>query len=67
MKNGFATSSYAAHLIEHAARFRDKTGKGKVSTQIVALLLAQPGMPILRKMNVTTAGDSICTISTLAL
>jgi len=61
MKNGFATSSYAARLIEHAARFRDKTGRGKVSTEPVALLLAHPGTPILSKMNVATAGDSICT------
>ena len=62
MKNDFAISTYAARWIEHVARFQDKTGKGKVSTETVALLLAQPGMPILRKMNVTTAGDSICTI-----
>lgn len=62
MKNGFAPSSYAARRIEYAARFHDKTGNGNVSTQIVALLLAQPGKPILRKMNVTTAGDSIYTI-----
>lgn len=62
MKNGFATSSYAARLIEHAARFRDKTGRGKVSTEPVALLLAHPGTPILSKMNVATAADSIYTI-----
>ncbi len=62
MKNGFATSSYAARLIEYAARFHHKTGKGKVSTQTVALLLAQPGTPILSKMNVAIAADSISTI-----
>ena len=61
MKNGFATSSYAARLIEYAARFHHKTGKGKASTQTVALLLAHPGTPILRKMNVATATDSIST------
>ena len=62
MKNGFATSSYPARRIENAAPFHDKTGKAKVSTPTVALLLAHPGTPILRKMNVTTAGDRICTI-----
>jgi len=62
MKNGFATSSYAARLIEHAARFRDKTGRGKVSTEPVASILAHPGTPILSKMNVESAGDRIYTI-----
>ena len=62
MKNGFATSSDAARLIEHAARFRNKTGKGKTSTETVALILAQPGKPILHKMNVATAGNGVCTI-----
>jgi hypothetical protein len=61
MKNGFATSSYAARRIEYAARFRHKTGKAKVSTQTVALLLAHPGTPILSKMNVATAANSIYT------
>jgi len=40
MKNGFATSSCTTRLIEHAARFLDKTGKGKISTETVALILA---------------------------
>ena len=62
MKNDFAISSYAARRTEYAARFHHKTGKGKASTQTVASLLAHPGTPILRKMNVTTAGDRICTI-----
>ncbi len=59
MKNGFAISSYAACLIEHAARFWDTTGKGKISTETVALILAQPGKPILRKMNVASAGNAV--------
>jgi hypothetical protein len=62
MKNGFQTSSHAARLIEHACRFRNKTGKGQISTNTVALILAQPGKPILRKMNVASAGDWVCTI-----
>ncbi|MEK7876031.1 MAG: hypothetical protein AAB325_07590 [Pseudomonadota bacterium] len=62
MKNGFATSSYPARRIEYVTRFHDKTGKAKVSTQTVALILAHPGTPILSKMNVATARDSICTI-----
>ena len=61
MKNGFASSSYAARVIEHACRFRGKTGKGQVSTNTVALILAQPGKPILHKMNVASAGDWVCT------
>ena len=62
MKNGFATSSYAARLIEHAARLRNKTGKGKVSTETVVLILAQSGKPILSKLDVASAGDGVCTI-----
>ncbi len=62
MKNDFAISSYAARRIEYATRFHHKTGKGKVSTQTVASLLALPGTPILGKMNVAAAADSVCTI-----
>jgi hypothetical protein len=62
MKNGFATLSYAACRIEYAARFHHNIGKGKVSIQAVALLLAHPRTPILRKMNVATAGDCVCAI-----
>jgi hypothetical protein len=62
MKNGFATSSDAARLIEHACRFRDKTGKGQISIDTVALILAQPDKPILRKMNVASAAHWVCTI-----
>src|SRR5450759_3486321 len=62
MKNSFATSSYAARRIEHTARFRDKTGKGKISTETVAFILVQPGKPILRKMDVASAGNGVHTI-----
>ena len=46
MKHGFPTASRVAHLIERAAgaaRFRGKTGKGKLSTEALALILAHPG------------------------
>ena len=49
-------------VIEHAARFWDKTDKGKISIQTVALILAQPGKPILRKMDVASDGNEVCTI-----
>jgi vacuolar-type H+-ATPase subunit B/Vma2 len=61
MKNSFVTSSYAARLIEHACRFRGETAKVQVSTNTVALILAQPGKPILHKVNVASAGDCVCT------
>ena len=63
MKNGFASPSYAARLIAHACPFRGKTAKAQVSTDTVALILAPPGKPILRKMNVASARDWVCTFS----
>ena len=63
MKNGFATTSYAARLIEHAAQLRNKTGKGKTSTETVAMILALPGKPILRKMDVASAGTGLVRFS----
>ena len=49
MKHGVFVALCVVRLIEHAAceaRFRNKTGKGRISTAAFASILAHPGKPI---------------------
>jgi hypothetical protein len=61
MKHGFPIASCAVRWIEHAARFQGKTGKGEISTDALALILAHPGKPISPETSVDGVG---CRIST---
>ena len=66
MKHGFPTASCVARLIERAAcaaRFQGKTGKGKLSTETLALILAHPGEPIFPETGVAGASCPIFAIS----
>ena len=66
MKHEFPTASCVARLIERAAcaaRFRGKTGKGKISTEALALILAHPGEPIFPETGVGGAGCRVSAIS----
>ena len=66
MKHEFPTASCIARLIERAAcaaRFRGKTGKGKISTEALALILTHPGEPIFPE---TGVGDAGCRVSVIS-
>ena len=66
MKHEFPTASCVARLIERAAcaaRFRGKTGKGKISTEALALILAHPGEAIFPETGVGGAGCRVSAIS----
>ena len=62
MKHGFPTAACGARLIERAARFRGKTGKGEISTEALALILVHPGKPISPEPSVEGLGCRISTI-----
>jgi hypothetical protein len=62
MKNGSATSANAPRVIERVVRFPGKTGKGKISPNTFASILAHPGKPISRELDVATAGGRVCRI-----
>ncbi len=62
MENGVPIAVSAARVIQRDVRIRDKTGKGKVSPNTFASILAHPGKPISRKLAVAGVGDAVCTI-----
>ena len=66
MKHGFLGASCVARLIERAAcaaRFRGKTGKGEISTEASASILAYPGEPSFLETRVAGAEGRISVIS----
>ena len=66
MKHGFPTASCVAHRIERAAcaaRSRGKTGKGEISTEASALILAHPGEPISPETGIAGASCPVSVIS----
>ena len=66
MEHLFPSAVGVARWIERsarAARFRDKMGKGKTSTEAFALILAHPGEPILRNTSRAGARCRNCAIS----
>lgn len=56
MKPGASSAASVAHLIARAARGEDKTGEGKVSTEVIASILGLPGEPIFSKPGVRSTG-----------
>ena len=66
MKHGFFAGSYVGRLIERAAcaaRFRAKTGKGRISTEASESILAHPGEPIFTETDRARARRRISAIS----
>lgn len=63
MKHGFPIASRVARWIERAVRFRGKTGKGEISTEALALILARPGKPIFPETGIQGVGCRISTIT----
>ena len=60
MQNGFAIAAKATRVIKRVVRFPGKTGKGKISPNTFASILAHPGKPISREPDVVRAGDEVC-------
>lgn len=66
MKHGFLAASCVVRAMVRdagAARFRDTTGKGEISTEAVESILAHPGEPIFRETGAARAGRRIFAIS----
>ena len=63
MKPGASSAPCVAHLIARAARGEDKTGEGKVSTEVIASILGLPGEPIFSEPGVRAAGTQNSAIS----
>ena len=66
MKHGFLAASCVVRAIERAtcaARFRSKTGRGEISTEASASILAYPGEPIFLETRVAGAESRISAIS----
>jgi hypothetical protein len=62
MKNGLPTSSDAPRVIDRVVRFPGKTGKGKISPNTFASILAHPGKPISRELVIANVGDAVSMI-----
>ena len=63
MKPGASSAPCVAHLIARAARGEDKTGEGKVSTEVIASILGLPGEPIFFETGVRAAGTQNSALS----
>jgi len=66
MKHGFLAASCVVRAMVRdagAARFRDTTGKGEISTEALESILAHPGEPIFRETGAARAGRRIFAIA----
>ena len=62
MQNKLATAADATSVIKRAVRFPGKTGKGKISANTIASILAHPGKLISRELHVADVGAAVGTI-----
>ena len=63
MKPGASSAPCVAHLIARAARGEDKTGEGKVSTEVIASIPGLPGEPIFSEPGVEAVGTRNAALS----